>query len=259
MATASHTDLPPPPPLDAGWALFLDVDGSLLEFAPRPEGVVVPATLRDSLQALQRRLDDAIALVSGRALAQLDRLFAPLRLHAAGLHGLERRGQAALPPPPALAEVRAVAQAAAASQPGALVEDKGPAIAMHWRGVADAAAAEAAFAAVGAAALERLPHYRLQPGDHVLELRPDGADKGAAIAAMLDAPPFRGRVPVFVGDDLTDEDGFALVRDRGGLAVLVGARRPTLATHALRDPAAVRAWLYEAAAHVPAPTAEVAG
>lgn len=236
--------LPPPPPLAADWALFLDVDGSLLEFAPTPDGVQVPPALGETLARLHARLDGALALVSGRSLAQLDRLFAPLRLPAAGLHGLELRGAPPLLAPPALLEVRRRAEQVAAGIPGAHVEDKGAALAFHWRG---APQAEGALRAAAEEALSRLPDYRLQPGDHVVELRPGGGDKGAAIARMLSQPPFEDRVPVFVGDDLTDEDGFRVVRARGGLAILVGSRRPTHATHSLTHPAAVRAWLREAA------------
>ena len=93
------------------------------------------------------------------------------------------------------------------------------------------------------AVLPRLPGYRLQHGDHVVELRPSAGDKGEAILALLEEVPFRGRVPVFVGDDLTDESGFAVVNAHGGMSVLVGQREPSAAHYALRDPAAVRAWL----------------
>lgn len=256
MATTNPNDLPPPPPLAPDWALFLDVDGSLLEFAPTPDGVRVPDELIATLGRLQQRLEGALALVSGRSLAQLDRLFAPLRLHAAGLHGLELRGAPPPSPPAALAGVRESAEAVARDFPGALVEDKGAALALHWRTAPEAAPA---LRAAAEAALAALPGYRLQPGDHVVEVRPDGADKGAAVDRMLAQPPFRGRVPVFVGDDLTDEDGFRRVRARGGLAVLVGLRRPTHATHALADPAAVRAWLRAGAIDAPPPLQEALG
>ncbi|HET6434950.1 MAG TPA: trehalose-phosphatase, partial [Xanthomonadaceae bacterium] len=103
--------------------------------------------------------------------------------------------------------------------------------------------AAGALRAFAEAALPRLPGYRLQHGDHVVELRPAAGDKGEAILAMLDEPPFRGRTPVFAGDDVTDEAGFAVVNARHGLSVLVGAREPSAAHYALPDPGAVRAWL----------------
>ena len=233
----------PPAPAD-DWALFLDVDGCLLDFADAPDAVTVPATLHATLQRLSQRLHGALALVSGRALLRIDELFAPLRLPAAGLHGLERRSTVArLSPPPvpsALAAIHDEARQVAAAWPGTLVEDKGSALGLHWRAEPRAAAALRAFAE---AALPRLPGYRLQHGDHVVELRPSAGDKGEAILALLEEAPFRGRKPVFVGDDLTDESGFAVINAHGGLSVLVGQREPSAAHYALRDPAAVRAWL----------------
>ncbi len=233
----------PPTPAD-DWALFLDVDGCLLEFSDTPDGVCVPPGLPARLDALAQRLGGALALVSGRTLAGLDRLFAPLRLPAAGLHGLERRHQgvhvASPAAPVALADVREQALRLADRHPGAVVEDKGAAIALHWR-LAPHAAAD--FSVFAAGALARLPGYRLQHGNQVVELRPADADKGDAIAAFLDEAPFRGRLPVFAGDDLTDEHGFEIVNARGGLSVLVGAREPSVARWHLDGIGAVHEWL----------------
>jgi trehalose 6-phosphate phosphatase len=235
----------PPAPAD-DWALFLDVDGCLLDLAPRPDEVSVPSQLRATLAGLARRLDGALALVSGRSLAGLDALFAPLSLPAAGLHGLEWRAgtasQAAPASPPALAAVRAEALAIAAEYPGAVVEDKGPALGLHWR---SAPAAMEALRGFAEAALPRLPGFRLQHGHSVVELRPAGGDKGAAIAALMREAPFRGRVPVFAGDDITDESGFAVVNAQHGISVLVGAREPSAAHFGLPGPKAVRRWLEE--------------
>ena len=236
------------PPMATGdWALFLDVDGCLLDFADTPDAVRVPDGLADAIAAWARRLQGAVALVSGRSLDTLDALFPQLRgLPAAGLHGLERRDadgvrHAAPRPPRALGDVAAEARRIADGYPGAIVEAKGPNLAFHWRQAPQAAAA---LRALASAELPRLPGYRLQAGDHVVELRPDGdIDKGSAILAFLAEPPFRGRVPVFLGDDLTDERGFAAVNAHGGISVLVGDRADSAARHALRDPAAVRAWL----------------
>lgn len=241
--------LPPPPAIDDGCALFLDVDGTLLDFAPTPDAVDVPDHLRDALGAMHRRLNGAVALVSGRSLATLDALLAPQVMPAAGLHGLERRhgrrGHRSPRAPSALALVRTEAEKVAARHPGAVVEDKGAALALHWRAAPQASSELQAFAV---AALPRLPGYRLQPGNDVLELRPaehkgGRADKGAAILAFMDEAPFAGRRPVFAGDDITDEAGFAAVNARDGISVLVGAPRASAAHFGLAGPADVHAWI----------------
>lgn len=252
MELPSEATRPHPPASAGDWALFLDVDGCLLDFAATPDGVSVPAVLPATLEALAERFQGALAMISGRALATLDELFPTLRhLPAAGLHGLERRGaggscQAALPAPTALTSVHAEAEGLAAAWPGAVVERKGPNLALHWRAAPQAAPA---FHALATAALPRLPGYRLQAGDQLVELRPDaGADKGTAILAFLQEAPFRGRLPVFVGDDLTDEQGFGAVNACGGISVLVGTRARSAAHYGLCDPASVRAWLQMLAA-----------
>ncbi len=239
---------PRPPQPSSDWALFLDVDGCLLDIAETPDAVVVVAGLRERLAALSAELGGALALVSGRSLPVLDTLFDPLRLPAAGLHGLERRNGDAVfdaPAPPALLPALLdEARVLAAVHPGTVVEDKGTAIGLHWRQAPDAEHAMQAFALD---ALARLPGYRLQHGKQVVELRPEdghgGGDKGDAIAAFLREAPFAGRLPVFAGDDLTDESGFAVVNTHGGISVLVGDRGGSAASHGLRNPADVHAWL----------------
>lgn len=247
----THTDLPIPPAPTRDWALFLDVDGSLLDFAPHPDDVHVPDDLVDALARLRDALGGALALVSGRSLAQLDALFSPLQLPGAGLHGLQLRERPEAEvevheAPDALATIAARAHAIAARHPGALVEDKGSTIAFHWR-MQGAAPAAPEFEALGQEALELLPHYRLQPGNHVLELRPDGYDKGGAIRHLIETGAFRGRTPVFVGDDLTDEHGFEAVNALGGISVLVGTRTPTAARTRIDSPTQLREWLLDAA------------
>ena len=248
----SAVSRPAPPPPDAGCALFLDVDGCLLEIAPTPDGVVVPEGLVATLAAMSQRLDGALALVSGRSLALLDRLFAPLVLPGAGLHGLERRNgserDAAPPVPPAMAALRDEALRLAARFEGAVVEDKSVTLGLHWR---LAPGAEDALQAFALAALPQLPGYRLQHGKQLVELRPaenseGGGDKGTAITAFMAEPPFRGRQPVFAGDDLTDEAGFGVVNALGGTSVLVGMRSGSAARYGLRDPADVHRWLRDA-------------
>lgn len=244
----ADTPRPPPPPIDGSHALFLDVDGTLLEFAPHPDEVHVPEALRQVLGDLYRRLGGAVALVSGRPVELLDALFDPLRLPAAGLHGLElRNGDDLSPAPepaPALAAVLERARAFGAERPDTVVEDKGSAIGLHWRNAPEHEDDMRRFAEQ---ALERLPGYRLQLGKQVAELRPRGADKGDAIAALFGQAPFRGRHPVFAGDDLTDEHGFDVVNDLGGTSVLVGDREPSAARYRLADTAAVLGWLQQGA------------
>jgi trehalose 6-phosphate phosphatase len=246
--------LPLPPSPAPDWALFLDVDGCLLDFAPHPSQVVVPANLQRDIVRLSAMLGGALALVSGRSLDAIDEVFGDLRtIPAAGMHGLERResdGRRTYPPdaPASLDGVYAEAQHVATSFPGAIVERKGPNLAMHWRAAPDA---RDAFRAFSAAALRVLPDYRVQGGDMVLELRPGGAspDKGTAVEGFMAQAPFRDRTPVFVGDDLTDEHAFSIVNAFQGLSVLVGDRTPSAARWRLPDPAAVRAWLARATAH----------
>lgn len=244
--SADPARLPPPPLPATGWALFFDVDGTLLDFAHTPEGVQVPQDLLGDLRRVHDALDGALALVSGRRLESLDALFSPLQLPAIGLHGLQRRsnGRDDHAPPHELASVLAAARALALKYPGALVEDKGITIALHWR---NAPAAEEPLHEFANSALIDLPGYGIQFGRDVLELRPDGHDKGDAIAALLETDTFRGRMPVFIGDDLTDEHGFDEVNARHGISVLVGTRASSAATHGLHDPRAVRVWLREAA------------
>lgn len=228
-------------------ALFLDVDGTLVDFAERPDAV----RLRPGVPALLQRLADArsgaLALVSGRPVEQLDTLFAPLRLPAAGMHGHQlRSADEAIPAvgdedlPAALHALHARAERLAHEHPGLLVEDKRSGLALHWRNAPGAGDAVAAFAE---AQLSALPGYRLQPGNQVIEFVPRGSDKGRAVEALMARPPFTGRMPVFVGDDLTDEAGFAAANRLGGWSVLVGDRAGSTARYALPDIGAVLAWL----------------
>ncbi|MEE7559897.1 trehalose-phosphatase, partial [Xanthomonas sp. Kuri4-2] len=220
--------LPSPPSLDDACALFLDVDGTLIEFAERPDDVRLIPAVRESLGRLSDRLGGAVALVSGRPLDQLDRLFAPMQLPAAGLHGHQLRGEAsaraAIPQDTGdwLHGLHQRAAHLAQAHPGILVEDKGVSLALHWRASPQAGPAVLAFAEAETEA--QAAGYRLQPGDHVVEFVPVGSDKGSAVARLLEQPAFHGRTPVFVGDDLTDEFGFAAANRFGGWSVLVGPR-----------------------------------
>lgn len=243
MAGATPHRFPPPPLLDDACALFLDVDGTLLEFELRPELVRLPLGALETLGRLSDRLGGALALVSGRPLPELDHLFAPRLFPAAGLHGQQFRGVVAphaVRSGDALSALRHEAALLAQRHPGVLVEDKGANLALHWRAAPDAAAS---VMALTQAHLPRIQGYRLQPGDHVVELVPADVDKGRAVHTLMSEAPFAGRIPVFVGDDLTDEFGFSAANAAGGWSVLVGTRAPSQARYRLSDPTAVHGWL----------------
>jgi trehalose 6-phosphate phosphatase len=227
------------------WALFLDVDGTLLEIAATPAAVRVPERALRVLATLQRRLAGAVALVSGRNIAELDRLFAPLRLAAAGVHGAERRDAKGnvqrYDNVDALAPARRLLAAWSAAHEGALLEDKGAALALHYRGVPSLESSARAVVAKALAALA--PGFHVQEGKKVLELKADFASKGHAIEAFMREAPFSGRIPVFIGDDLTDEDGFEVVNRRGGHSIAVGVGKQTRARFHLADERSVLEWL----------------
>jgi len=234
---------PDVPEIEAGWALFLDLDGTLLDIAPEPDAVVVPDTLPGALAALSARLCGALAIVSGRARETVDRLLAPLRPPGGFGHGAELRDAAghlagadampSLPPswPARLARF-------AADHPGIILECKPHGLALHYRHAP--ACRGAALAAMEALLGEAGGQFALLPAHMAFEIRPRAATKARAVEALMAAPPFRGRRPVFVGDDVTDEDGMAAARRFGGFGLHVG-----------RDfaggPAEVRAWLARAA------------
>lgn len=232
------------PPSDADtprpYALFLDFDGTLVDIAPRPDAIVVHPDLSAILQRLRDRLGGALAIVTGRPVGVIDAEFAPARFDVAGLHGAEMRVASssieAAPPSAALRESVARLQAAMAGRAGLLVEDKGRSVALHWR-LAPHLADEAVT--LMSAEAERLgPAFRLQAGKSVLELLPASANKGDAIAALLRHPPYRDRVPVFIGDDVTDEHGFEVVDAAGGLSVRVG-EGPSRAARRIATPTAL--------------------
>lgn len=238
-----------PPLLDPDWALFTDVDGTLLEIAPDPEAVRIPASLPNLLQALQNRHRGAFALVSGRQIGVLDDLFRPWHGAAAGLHGGERRRPdgscveiASEDAAAALGRVRSAADDFVARSRGVRIEDKGRTLALHYRGTPERQSEVTRFAAEAVAASGGA--LRLIGGKMVAELAPRDYGKGAAIAAFLAEAPFRGRVPVFLGDDATDEDGFAEIAPRGGLAIRVGPPdAASAAAYALPDVSTVLDWL----------------
>lgn len=250
--TIASAPLPAPALLDPSAALFLDLDGTLLDFAATPDRVRMDVRLLASLEVVRDALGGALALVSGRPLAQIDQLCPLPALAAAGLHGSEiryadGRTDALAVPRDALAPVHAHAMACAARLEGVLVEFKGTAIALHYRAAPAAAEAVATLAAemqgMAGSCFER------QDGNHVIELKPRGRDKGSALGLLMASPPFHARVPWMIGDDLTDEHAFVAAQAMSGESVIVGARRPTVARHALPDPSHVRAWLAASARH----------
>lgn len=216
----------------------------MLELVDRPDEVVADEALRDMLTRLHRRLEGRLAVVSGRSLNQMDAILGPLArtLALSGSHGSECRidGQSvAAPRPPQLdAALEAMRDFATRHEP-ILVEDKTLGAALHYRQAPDLEIAARAWAR---ALAERFDLF-VQEGNMMIELRPHGQDKGTAIARMMDVPPLAGAVPVFVGDDITDEPGFAVVNAMGGYGILVGDGRASSARHHLPSPAAVRAWL----------------
>lgn len=228
-------------------AFFLDVDGTLLEIAPHPDAVEVPEGLAGTLETLARLAGGALALVSGRTVERLDALFAPVVLPVAGSHGAELRLSPGAPVERAddldrslVAELHQVA----ARFGGVFTEDKGPAFAVHYRTRPELK--PELLQALGDL-LQGRPDLALLAGHFVFEIKPAGRDKGTAIRAFMSHPPFAGRIPVFVGDDVTDEAGFHAVSQAGGLAVAVGTPRAG-AHEVLPDPAAVRAFLTHLAA-----------
>lgn len=234
-----------PPPAERNWAYFLDVDGTLIPIADTPNAVTVDALLTGLLARLHEESGGALALVSGRAIADLDKRLGMLCLPLSGQHGLEWRDAKGRTCSHAVAPVgteRALQALSTivARHPGLVLEDKGLTLALHYR----LAPHLASYAHRVMAQFARDSGGRLgmQRGKCVAEIKPAGVDKGTAVAAYLAEPPFRGRRPVFIGDDVNDEAGFAEVNRQGGISIKVGKGR-SCARFRLRDVAAVRAWL----------------
>ena len=220
------------------------MDGTLLEIAPTPDAVRVDDHLTQLLADVADALDGAVALVSGRAIAALDHLFAPTRWPAAGLHGLERRDAGGrlhrhAPARQCLDHARLTLLYLAARTPGILLEDKGLSIAVHYRAAPEIE--PSLRRTLTEVAAELAPDYHLLEGKQVFELKPAAATKADAVRAFMNEAPFAGRRPIYVGDDLTDLDGFAAVERVGGLSVAVGDR--VRAQMRLASPRDVRALL----------------
>lgn len=234
-----HPEVPPPPVDPAQCAFFLDVDGTLLPLADHPDAVTVTEPVLNTLKRLRRVSQGALALVSGRTLAELDRLFAPEVFPAIGQHGSERRGidgkrmvddahQVSLD------RLRPRIQALVDPETGSFIEDKGLSLTLHLRGTE--AQSRRLIEALRAACTD-CPDVRLLDGKRVLEIRSRRADKGRAVEDFLTMPPFAGRLPVYLGDDVADESAFVKVDHHAGVSIKVGPG-PSGARYRLADPQA---------------------
>jgi trehalose 6-phosphate phosphatase len=247
ISLVSSARLPrPPSTLLNGASLFLDLDGTLLELLDRPDAVVADEELRALLAGLGVRLDGRIAIISGRSLTQLDAILGPVAqaIALSGSHGCEHRWRGATERPERPASLDAAGArfaAFAAGRDGVVLEEKSLGVALHFR-LAPAAESDAHALAVAVACDTGL---ELQAGKMMVELRCPGGDKGDAVRRLMAQPPMAKTVPVFVGDDLTDEPAFLATQSLGGAGVLVGPARTTAAGFRLGDPAAVRAWLWQ--------------
>jgi trehalose 6-phosphate phosphatase len=236
--------LPAPPRLAPGCALFLDFDGTLVDLAPRPDQVVVHARLPGLLERVVDYLDGAVAVFTGRWLAEVDGLL-KLQLPGAGVHGAELREtdtacmQVRLRQVPGIGEVVAALRERFSGDPRLLIEDKGAAVALHYR-LAPGRAAEC-IEALRTLVAQR-PGLEAIAGNMVVEARTRGVHKGQALRTLAREPAFTGRTPVFVGDDVSDEDAFAVAAQAGGWGVKVGAA-PTVARYRCEGVSQVHDWL----------------
>ena len=241
-------------PLPDRTALFLDVDGTLLDLAASPRAVVVPRGLVECIADVERALGGALALVSGRTLADLDQLFSPLILRASGVQGAEIRYD---PLTPVIVQTAAAALPARlwrslneffADFPGVFAEDKRFSFAVHYR-AAPNCGADLREVLRQLVAAEAIPEVEIIDAHLAFEIKRRGFDKGSAIHRFLSRSPFAGRVPIFVGDDGTDEAGFAAVVQRHGVAYSVGQIRPGV-SGVFSGPSMVRDWLARSATHM---------
>ena len=226
-------------------ALFLDVDGTLLDIEEHPADVRADQALIALLQRLSERLDGALSLISGRTVADIDRIFAPARFAAAGGHGAELRlhpdddvssAQWSLPAS-ILDRIRGFVE----NSPGLLLEEKRGGVSLHYRRAPELEEQCTTFVQSLLPEIEK--DFRLIAGKMVFEFAPQEHHKGAAIGEMMQQAPFTGRRAVFIGDDVTDEDGFRAVNARAGIAIRVGGSNGSEAHYSLPDVAAVHRWL----------------
>jgi trehalose 6-phosphate phosphatase len=229
-------------------AFFLDFDGTLVELAERPDTIRLAERTRDVLSRLAVVTGGAVAIVTGRDIGDLDRFLEPLRLPAAGIHGLTRRSPTGLSHSAPLDEeflrhAEFLLVPLVLAETGLLLERKSNAVALHYRGRPDL---EESCRAVMEQLVALCPGIQIKRGKMVFEAKPFGADKGTAILDFLKEPPFAGRRPIVAGDDFTDEDAFAAVNAVGGIAIKIGPG-DTCARYAAADTAAFLDWLHATA------------
>ncbi len=238
-------DIEIPPAACAHWAYFMDIDGTLIDIAESPDAICIDHALLGLIACLHRACDGAVALISGRSLADIERRLGGVRIPVAGQHGLERRdadGRLYSHPakPEAKRHIHEKLENILTAHPGLLLEDKGLTLALHYRRAPELASY--VHRTMSRLIAETNAGLCLQRGKCVVEVKPVGFDKGTVIGEFMAEPPFAGRRPVFIGDDVTDEFGFAAVNRLDGVSVKVGAG-PTEARWQLPDVAAVRTWL----------------
>ncbi|WP_273455772.1 trehalose-phosphatase [Nevskia ramosa] len=231
-----------PPALTAGHALFLDFDGTLVALADHPDRIIVPALLLETLAVLERQLDGALAIVTGRSLESLDGFLGPLKLRAAGIHGAELRHDPSNPTTDvaSLGDLAARLNARFAGDPHVWIEDKRAAVAVHYRQAPERQ--NELFAVVTDIVSAQGSDLEIISGKCVFEARRHGHGKDAAVRALMSGAPFRNRIPVFVGDDRTDEDGIREVQAQGGFGIKVGTGASE-AQWRLSTPVSVLVWL----------------
>jgi trehalose 6-phosphate phosphatase len=234
----------------ASSAILLDIDGTLLDLAATPAGVLVPSTLQATLTTLWKWTGGALALISGRSLNDIDRIFAPLELPAVGGHGAEIRATLQTSQKkraqPLLLDERVRRALFGLARKGVIIEDKGYSMAVHYR-LAPELGPELKHEVARIASSFADARYELLPGKFVLEVKPTAFNKGTAVLQLMELPPFAGRRPIFIGDDVTDEAVFAILPDVRGTGFSVG-RLIAGATGVFAAPSDVRSWLGRMAA-----------
>ncbi|MCM2505924.1 trehalose-phosphatase [Aureimonas altamirensis] len=228
-------------------ALFLDFDGTLVDFVDDPSAVSIRSGTLRSLMALQAALSGALAIVSGRRIADLDRFLSPLEFAAAGVHGLELRSGPGAPVeriarPEDMDPIRAALAEGVAGDADLRLEDKGTALVLHYR---TAPHRRQDAERLMDDAVSGVSGLKVMRGNNIVEVHPAGMDKGAALRRLMQAAPFAGRKPIYIGDDTTDEFAFAVVPELDGAGIKVG-QGATAATERLADVSAVERWLAEA-------------
>jgi trehalose 6-phosphate phosphatase len=234
----------------AGHALYLDIDGTILDLAPSPDAVEVPVWMVPLLLRLSHKLDGAVAFVSGRTIAAIDHLFRPLTFPAVGVHGGEIRA----PTGEIMVDDQLTAELQLAEPllreaieriRGVQLENKRSVIALHYRSVPERGREVLKVAELVAAGLGS--QFSVLMGKCVVEIRPRHLTKGSAMRRLMERAPFRDRTPIFAGDDSTDEDAFEVVNGLGGISLRVGEEAPTAAKFRLATPDQLRSWLLDVA------------